>query len=71
MRSIHLTGLSVLQLRHVVEVLLEMSRFKSVDRDDRLRAQLFHEADNICRQHVTAGMDVVQAAVGVRQDVLS
>ena len=64
-------GLSVLQLRHVVEMLLELSRLKSVDRDDRLGAQLFDEADDVIRQHVAAGMDVVQATVGVRQDVLS
>ena len=58
-------GLSVLQLRHVVEMILEMSRFERVHRNDRLGGHLFHEADNICRQHVTAGMYVVQAAVGV------
>lgn len=64
-------GLSVLQLRHVVEVLLEVSRLERVDRNDRFGVQLVHEADNICRQHVTAGMNIVQAAVGVRQDLLS
>ena len=71
MSSLHFTWLSILQLRDVVEVIFEMSRFERVHRNDRRGIYRFDEADDVCRQHVTAGMNIVQAAVGVRQDLLS
>ena len=64
-------GLSVLQLRDVVEVIFEVSRFERVHRNDHPGIHRFDEADNVSRQHVSAGVNIVQAAVGVHQYLLS